>query len=57
MYQSSASVVVVFWLLHVVLVPFSLCSPQSVSVASRKLSFLMASVGLLHKSDGVSVVE
>ena len=36
--------------------PFSPCSFQSVSLASRKLSSRTASVGLLHKSDGIIVV-
>ena len=36
--------------------PFSLSSPKSESLASIKLSFRIASVGSLHKYDGVSVV-
>ena len=36
--------------------PFSPCSFQSGSLASRSLSSRTAPVGLLHKSDGISVV-
>ena len=35
--------------------PFSPCSFQSGSLALRYLSFRTASVGLLHRSDGISV--
>ena len=36
--------------------PLSCCTPQSGFQVSRKLSSLMASVGLLHKSSGVEPV-
>ena len=37
--------------------PLGLCSPQSGFPASRKLRSRIGSVGLLHKSDGVSNIE